>query len=732
MKYFLLFFVLFTLLLSPVQAQATFTVNTTGDGFDANVGNGICATNAPIATCTLRAAIEEANFSAATRDTIRFSVGTGLQQFTATLAGGSYPTISTPVIIDGKTQPGYSGIPIIQLHNNLLFTGGNSEVSGLVVRTITLQNVGGNHVYGNYIGTDPTGTVSSDGLSEGVLITTSNNNLIGGSTPAERNVISGNQFSGVIIQNGSQNNTVSGNYIGVTADGSAALPNDGSGVFIFSTSSTGNIISGNVISGNTQNGVGMEFANFTTIQNNTIGLNAAGTSPIPNLAEGIGSIDAGDTTINGNTIAASGRDGIDLFGEGGYFITNNKIGTDVTGTVAFGNTNNGIYLFNTTGSFVSGNIISGNNGNGILLNSTGNVIIFNRIGTNDGGAVLGNTGNGIQVDGSGNLIGIGADSSLGTNTIAYNGGNGIHVPTFNNNRLRYNSIYDNGLMGIDIGIEDITLNDSGDVDGGGNNRQNFPEIRLITFTATEMTINGRLDSEASKTYALDFYASADCEANGYGEGQTHFGTTTITTDTTGYAPFTVTLPRPVTQIITATATDPDGNTSEFSLCHGGDILAASSLINGGFESGPNAAPTGWIPVNLSKDKRKCNNDIKLWSFEGNCAFKFKGGPTGARLIQTIRPITSEGATVTLSGYVRGTNLSGNSGMFKLKVVYPDTSANAVKKLKFAPGTYPYTKISDSVILTGAVRKISVTLIYNGKSGNAALDGINLQVIPPAR
>src|SRR5436190_10460854 len=118
----------------PVTAQAaSFTVTTTGDGTDSAPGNGVCAATG--GGCTLRAAIQEANALAGT-DVINFSIGTGLQTISL---GSALPNVTQPVTIDGWTQPGFAGSPIIYVKGNnlkttgLVITGGGSTVRGLVI-----------------------------------------------------------------------------------------------------------------------------------------------------------------------------------------------------------------------------------------------------------------------------------------------------------------------------------------------------------------------------------------------------------------------------------------------------------------------------------------------------------------------------------------------------------------------------------------------------------------------
>ncbi len=98
-------------LLQPtVRAATTFTVNSTGDGADRNTSDGVCDDGSE--HCTLRAAIQQANANTGT-DTINFNVGSGFQQIT--LTNDSLPNISDPIVINATTQPGYSGVPLVEL-----------------------------------------------------------------------------------------------------------------------------------------------------------------------------------------------------------------------------------------------------------------------------------------------------------------------------------------------------------------------------------------------------------------------------------------------------------------------------------------------------------------------------------------------------------------------------------------------------------------------------------------
>jgi hypothetical protein len=203
--------------------------------------------------------------------------------------------------------------------------------------------------------------------------------------------------------------------------------------------------------------------------------------------------------------------------------------------------------------------------------ATGNKIEGNRIGTNAAGtALLGNQDKGIKIE-------LSSDTLVSGNTIAGSGNTGVFIKAGGTgNNLVNNHIYGNTGLGIDLtasavssdGPDGVTANDAGDGDSGPNNLQNYPALTSAFVDATTIVISGTLNSAASTDYQLQFFASAACDPSGNGEGDTVLPARTVTTDAGGNATFSFTLNVAVakTQFITATATDPQGNTSEFSAC----------------------------------------------------------------------------------------------------------------------------------------------------------------------
>ncbi len=224
-------------------------------------------------------------------------------------------------------------------------------------------------------------------------------------------------------------------------------------------------------------------------------------------------------------------------------------------------------------STVRGLVINGWSRRGVQISGSGargNKIEGNFIGTKaDGVGALGNSEHGVSISDPDNTVG-GAVSAR--NVIAFNGGDGVSVFTSDDirNRILSNSIYNNGELGIDLfGNDGVTANDNGpppDTDTGANNLQNFPVISSAVTSEGSTTVRGSLKSTANKTFILQFFSSPFRDTSGFGEGKTFLGQKTVTTNDNGNASFTFTLARtaPGGQSVTATATDPSGNTSEYS------------------------------------------------------------------------------------------------------------------------------------------------------------------------
>ena len=549
---------------------------------------------------SFRQAINDAN-GAPGADTIAFDIaGTGVRTITP---ASPLPDVTEAVTIDGLTQAGSRansrsiGSDAVLLVATPLPTlsGGGSIVRGLVITGggVVLAGGGGHTIAGNYIGTDASGTVAP-GLASGspnqVGVTVqSSNNTIGGLTPALRNLISGNNVAGVMVVGAASNNAIVGNSIGTDASGLATLGN-GTGVSI--AGGAGNSIgaaiagAGNLISGNAGSGIQIapqgtgSSVDGTVVAHNLIGLRADGLGPLGN-GTGLAVQGASGTTIGGtdpgagNAISGNPGGGIGIFSSTGTVVQGNLVGLAVDGATGVGNSDVGIAVSGGSGTLIGGggtpgarNYISGNGGPGIFLNAPGTAAIQNNaIGLQvDSIAPLGNLGAGVRVDSAAGLR-IGGGGVSEGNLIGFNAGGGAVVASGTGVAILGNRIFSNGGLGIDLGSDAVTDNDPNDADAGANNLQNYPLLGPITSDGTSTTFTGTLNSAPSTDYILQFFASAFSDPTGHGEGQVFLGQTTVTTDGAGLASFSSAFPLRLgpAQVVTATATDPDGNTSEFAI-----------------------------------------------------------------------------------------------------------------------------------------------------------------------
>lgn len=522
--------------------------------------------------------------------------GLGNSEFGAVVSGGSGNVIGGTAAGARNVVSGNS----IGVNVNLLATG-----------TVLQQNL---------IGTDARGTAAvgnSDGVDIGAGGNGGANTLIGGTTPSARNVISGNSRDGVDLLNTFFASTViQGNYIGVDVTGERGLGNGIFGVFLGTTGPTavGGTAAGagNVISGNGAEGIEI-MGCPATVQQNLIGIDAAGNIAIPNLGDGIECLDSDGTVIGGsapasrNVISGNRSDdgGLDGRGNGihvlhepinglnGHLtIQGNFIGTDVSGTRLLGNSNSGILLDNlVTGALVGGkaagdgNVICGNGAAGlapfdeaagVTLRGDHNTLAGNFIGTDLTGTLhLGNLGFGVcfsfadtdssQLANNNTIGGIGS----GGNRIAFNRKAGVAgLQSGPGNAIQSNLIYGNAGLGIDLSPttapDGVTPNHSGSATGP-NNLENFPVLSWAFSQNGTTAVSGTLDAAANTAFTLQFF-SASADPSGHGQAQVYLVNATVKTDASGHVAFNASMPTPVAagQAVAATATDSAGNTSEFS------------------------------------------------------------------------------------------------------------------------------------------------------------------------
>jgi hypothetical protein len=566
------------------EAGEVVVVDSTTDDVDGDVSSigALIATPGTDGVIGLREAITAANNTSGA-DAIHFAipidgdpgcdVGSGV--CTIQPGGLGLPTITQPVTIDGTTQTGFAGTPVIEIDGSLADTNatglainaGSSTIRGLAINRFTTNSdivmwaAGGNVVEGNFLGVDPSGTFNR-GTTNSVHVYAIAGNTIGGTTAAARNLISGNTNPGVALNAGASGNLVEGNYFGTDVTGTIALGNDGNDVVTLDS------------------------------PDNTIG----GTAP------GAGNLVAGGLNPDYASV------GLGFPASIGNLVQGNLVGTDITGTVDLGGASIGIYIAEGAGNTIGGtspaarNLISGGDSSGVgIAVGTGNVVQGNLIGTAiDGLTPLPNASHGVlfYAGASDNTFG-GRGPGEG-NTIAFNGGSGADLrgDAGTGNEIVANAIFMNTGLGINacadfdldtLSCNDataVTPNDSDDPDVGANNLQNYPELTAVNTSGT--VVDGVLDSVPSSNFSIDLYASEACDPSGHGEGSSWLGSDVVTTNASGDAVFSITLatPAPAGSFVTATATDAGGSTSEFSECL---VRAVDEIFADGFESGSTSA-----------------------------------------------------------------------------------------------------------------------------------------------
>lgn len=474
---------------SPFSAPAqllnsTVIVNSTSNGADNNPGDSLCDTGALNSQgdpeCTLAAAITEANASTYV-DAVSFAIpatdtGHNLGVWTITPTG-PIPEVTEQAVVDARTQPGYAGSPIIEVDGQISTSGdglrletagANSELYGFAVFNYTDAGIwsraNDSIMAFNYAG------IRADGITPAA-----NARGIDVWNGVDRvqiysNVSSGNTDSGIgVFDAGTSVISIDGNFVGTDPTGSIPIPNGGHGIEVSGATNIDiGTISANVISGNGGNGILNSSSNYVTIENNIIGLNAAGDGVIPN-----------------------GGDGVLVDGTSGFV---------------------------NVGTAGGGNFIGGNVGNGIVIGSAGdtNTIRNNHIGTDPARTV--DLGNGF----SGVLIRPGAqDVYITYNDIANSGLDGIRTEpgVVSNVGVIRNETFNNVGLGIDIGGDGPTVNDPGDSDVGTNGLLNYPVVSDISPSGLNYTVDYQLDVPAGN-YVVDFYTNpSGADPSGYGESE---------------------------------------------------------------------------------------------------------------------------------------------------------------------------------------------------------------------
>lgn len=487
---------------TKVNAATIITVNSVADDEDGGDGE-----------CTLREAIRAANddftpsalpgecLAGSGADTIEFDIaGVGPHVISPT---SSLLAITEAVTIDGYSATGasantnpssstFNGTIMIEIDgtsagatHGLLISANNVVVRGLSIHDFTnsgiyINGVNGGVIAGNYLGTLSDGTTASGNGGNGVAIFNSESVTIGGTTEASRNVIAANGDNGVYMQDATTTNiSVLGNFIGLGSDGSAL--------------------------GNTAHGIDI-IGDVTAV---SVG-NSAGTGR--------------------NVISSNGGDGVYIDGSDQVEVIGNYIGTDHTGEIDRGNSDDGVQIFNgSTGNIVGGNtsgernVISGNNSDGVEISdlaTNGNTVSGNYIGTDDDGLQdLGNTLTGIRISSSPNNT-IGGSESGSGNTASGNNENGIIVSgeTADGNVVSGNitGLTSNGSTSLGNSNDGINVSNGADntviggdttaernvASGNGNDGINITDVAATNTTITGNYVGTNSAGDADRGNAV--------------------------------------------------------------------------------------------------------------------------------------------------------------------------------------------------------------------------------------
>ncbi len=414
--------------------------------------------------------------------------------------------------------------------------------------------------------------------------------------PGAGNVISpGNNYDAIVAY-GASGTVIQDNKIGTTADGMELLPGQGLGAGISLTNCPDTLIGG------TAPGTGNVIALGPWSSGYTVDTGFVG--GFPWIVDGI---DILSYYANGMACA-------------GTVIEGNLIGTDAAGDVALGNSNFGIALINSSDITIggtaagAGNVIAGNSEGGIALlggtiadtgpasntdyGSSDDSIEGNLIGINfdSSGNPIAGLGNGGPVypvssqeagiyisdptdpDQTSSANTIGGTVAGAANVIADNVGLGIAIVGGSavGDPILGNQIYGNTALGIDLGDDGVTLDHSspttGIIAGAPNGLQNFPVLGSAVFVPDAsdpkgtLTVDGTLAADPDSAYLVQVFADSTADPSGYGQGQTVIASFDVITDGSGAAVFSDTFATGdlAGELISATATDPSGNTSEFS------------------------------------------------------------------------------------------------------------------------------------------------------------------------
>jgi hypothetical protein len=572
---------------------------------------------------------------------------------------------------------GFSGVTVRGSGNQVGVSGLRNIIAGNLGNGVNI-NGPDNRVQFNLLGNNSLGQAKPNG-AHGVRIAYTTGPIIIGGSLQNANTISGNARSGVSIE-ASADVEVSGNVIGLNADGNAGLPNGENGIEVIDPYDSNGVTTagvsdieigkpgaGNLISGNTGDGIVIRDVNGVSVRANDIGVNVNRTPGVPNGLYGIniananGNVIGGPADDDGNFIA--GHSGAGIFIDGrlgdadGNEILNNIVGGlgNVTGNAV------GIQVI-ADQTDITDNTIVRNTFDGITLDGNGNRGSGNLIGTNSDGDEVGNGGHGVTVGGDGNLISneitlaaqpVGGPAfPLGANIIWNNGGSGVFVVYGAGNTINQNSMRDNAGGAIDLSPQGPNPNDTDDPDIGSNTLQNYPVLTTAgqspAFTQGNHPsggggfLEGSLNSTPNTEFIIDVYQQPLCNASSPQTAEEWIGSFEVTTNGNGDVEFTQAAFTDMEpgDFVNATATNPTGSTSELSACIqvSGTVPTPSPTPSATPSPTPTPGPTGTltptpVPTDVFGDA-DCDEDVDMDDFIAVLS-EVAGVPPGAPCDENI-------------------------------------------------------------------------------------------------
>lgn len=430
-----------------------------------------------------------------------------------------------------------------------------------------------------------------------------------------------------------------------------------------------------VINRFTASGILMQTGGGNELNAMYIGTNAAGTAAGPgNTLNGVNIINSSGNTIQNSLLSGNGVAGVQVAGSSSSTISYSYIGTNFSGTAAIPNALGVNVRLTSTFTTIINNIISGNSGAGVQFGdgATINQVVRNFIGTQaDGVSPLGNGGDGVLFALSapnlpdGNVVGGTAGTSTGActglcNVIAFNSGSGVKVTDSKRNQVQRNSIHDNAVKGISLNA------------GAGNQGIPAPVLTAAGTDGVNLSVQGVLSTgaPAGTVYTIEFFDSATCgPPAGFGQGAVWIGSVVVTTIAGGNAnidKYTVqAFPYAgiVGHQITATATDANGNTSEFSGCR-----ALTSKLDSDGDGCPDAKESQGAGTQASGGDR---NSLLQWDWfdvpvpalsPSDSSGTRNGFVTGADVLAVLYYVGTSGASPNspnANGVKYGSDLNNN-------------------------------------------------------------------------